>query len=279
MTMSCKVTIDPGHNAVSNVSPTNKKYIEGVQMFKLALFLAEALEEYGIESEITRKSVQEDPSLAERGKLAGKNGSKLFLSLHSNAPGTNKDGSYDTSISGTYVYYSLTDSGNKALADSLGKAIASVMGHTFRGSLTREYSEQHKDWDYYGVVRNAAQSGCKAAYLIEHGFHTNLKDSNFLLSDSNLTKLAQAEAKVIAEYFGATKRLYRVQIGAFSTSASAKKYLAQAKAKGLNGFVIKISSKLYRVQIGSFAVKANAEDYLAQAKSAGFNGFVVEANA
>ena len=277
--MSCKVTIDPGHNAVSNVSPTNKKYIEGVQMFKLALYLAEALKEYGIESEITRKSVQEDPSLAERGKLAGKNGSKLFLSLHSNAPGTNKYGSYDTSISGTYVYYSLTDSGNKALADSLGKAIASAMGHTFRGSLTREYSEQHKDWDYYGVVRNAAQSGCKAAYLIEHGFHTNLKDSNFLLSDSNLTKLAQAEAKVIAEYFGVGKsqKRYRVQIGAFTTNASAKNYLAQAQAKGLNGFVIKVSSKLYRVQIGSFSVRDNAEKYLAQAKAAGFNGFIVEA--
>lgn len=271
-----KVTIDPGHNAVSNVSPTNKKYIEGVQMFKLALYLAEVLKEYGIESEITRKSIQEDPSLAERGKLAGKNGSKLFLSLHSNAPGTNKDGSYDTTITGTYVYYSLTDSKNKTLADSLGKAIASTMNHTFRGSLTREYSESHKDWDYYGVIRNAAQSGCKAAFLIEHGFHTNLKDSTFLLSESNLKKLAQAEAKVIADYFGVSKRLYRVQIGAFSTNASAKKYLAQAKAKGLNGFVIKISSKLYRVQIGSFAVKANADDYLVKAKEAGFNGFVVE---
>lgn len=236
--MAYKVTIDPGHNGVSNVSPTNKKYIEGVQMFKLAGYLAAALKEYGIESEITRKSVQEDPSLAERGKLAGKNGSNLFLSLHSNAPGANKDGSYDTSISGTYVYYSLTDSKNKNLADSLGKAIASTMNHTFRGSLTREYSESHKDWDYYGVIRNAAQSGCKAAFLIEHGFHTNLKDSNFLLSESNLKKLAQAEAKVIADYFGASKKLYRVQIGAFSSRENAEKYLAQAKSAGFDGFIV-----------------------------------------
>lgn len=236
--MAYKVTIDPGHNAVSNVSPTNKKYIEGVQMFKLAGYLAAALKEYGIESEITRKSIQEDPTLAERGKLAGKNGSKLFISLHSNAPGANKDGSYDTSISGTYVYCSLTDSKNKTLADSLGKAIASVMGHTFRGSLTREYSESHKDWDYYGVIRNAAQSGCKAAFLIEHGFHTNLKDSTFLLSESNLKKLAQAEAKVIADYFGVSKKLYRVQIGAFSSRENAEKYLAQAKSAGFDGFIV-----------------------------------------
>ena len=194
--------------------------------------------DYGIESEITRKSVQEDPSLAERGKLAGKNGSKLFLSLHSNAPGANKDGSYDTSISGTYVYYSLTDSGNKALADNLGKAIASVMGHTFRGSLTREYSGQHKDWDYYGVIRNAAQSGCKAAYLIEHGFHTSLKDSNFLLIDHNLIKLAQAEAKVIAEYFGVSDKLYRVQVGAFRSRENAEKYAEKIRKDGYNAFVV-----------------------------------------
>lgn len=236
--MAYKVTIDPGHNAVSNISPTNKKYIEGVQMFKLAGYLADALKDYGIESEITRKDVEEDPTLAARGKLAGKNGSKLFLSLHSNAPGANKDGSYDTSISGTYVYYSLTDSKNKTFSDSLGKAIASTMGHTFRGSLTREYSESHRDWDYYGVIRNAAQSGCKAAFLIEHGFHTNLKDSNFLLSEGNLKKLAQAEAKVIADYFGASKKLYRVQIGAFSSRENAEKYLAQAKSAGFDGFIV-----------------------------------------
>lgn len=236
--MAYKVTIDPGHNSVSNVSPTNKKYIEGVQMFKLAGYLADALKDYGIESEITRKDVGEDPTLVARGKLAGKNGSKLFLSLHSNAPGANKDGSYDTSISGTYVYYSLTNGKNKTLADSLGEAIASTMGHTFRGSLTREYSASHKDWDYYGVIRNAAQSGCKAAFLIEHGFHTNLKDSNFLLSEGNLKKLAQAEAKVIADYFGASKKLYRVQIGAFSSRENAEKYLAQAKSAGFDGFIV-----------------------------------------
>ena len=238
--MSIKVTIDPGHNAVSNVSPTNKKYIEGVQMFKLALYLAEVLKEYGIESEITRKSIQEDPSLAERGKLAGKNGSKLFLSLHSNAPGTNKDGSYDTTITGTYVYYSLTDSKNKTLADSLGKAIASVMGHTFRGSLTREYSESHKDWDYYGVIRNAAQSGCKAAFLIEHGFHTCPKDAGFLLSSANLKKLAKAEAQVIADYLGENKQVYVAQVvKAFDNQSAAEAFRDKLIADGYDAIVVK----------------------------------------
>ncbi|MBQ8196071.1 MAG: N-acetylmuramoyl-L-alanine amidase, partial [Oscillospiraceae bacterium] len=98
-----KVTLDPGHDHQSNVSPTNSRYVEGVQMYKLAGYLAKALEDYGIEVEITRKDIKDAPSLTERGRLAGKNGSDLFISLHSNAPGKRKDGTYDTSITGTYI--------------------------------------------------------------------------------------------------------------------------------------------------------------------------------
>ncbi|MBQ8171760.1 MAG: N-acetylmuramoyl-L-alanine amidase [Oscillospiraceae bacterium] len=233
-----KVTIDPGHDHQSNVSPTVKNYTEGVQMYKLAGYLALALKEYDIESEITRKSLKDCPTLEDRGKLAGKNGSNLFVSLHSNAPGKKKDGTYDTSITGTCVYYSLTDEDNKDLADELGNVISAKMGHNYRGSKTKEYSEEHPDWDYYGVIRNAARSGCKAAYLIEHGFHTCPKDAAYLMSDSNLRQLAQAEAKVIAEYFGAGKTLYRVQIGAFSNRQNAEAYKKKAEADGYQAFVV-----------------------------------------
>ena len=89
--------------------------------------------------------------------------------------------------------------------------------------------------------------------------------------------LVKAKVQSAAEKPGTAKR-YRVQIGAFTNNAGAKNYLAQAKAKGLNGFVIKVSSKLYRVQLGSFSSRTNAEKYLAQAKAAGFNGFIVEAD-
>ena len=35
-------------------------------------------------------------------------------------------------------------------------------------------------------------------------------------------------------------------------------------------------NKLYRVQIGAFSSKTNAENYLEKAKKAGFDGFIVE---
>ena len=72
-----------------------------------------------------------------------------------------------------------------------------------------------------------------------------------------------------------TKTLYRVQIGAFSSQKAANDYLADAKKKGFDGFVFKVSSKLYRVQIGSFTSKTNANNYLTSAKKAGFTGFVI----
>lgn len=237
-----KITIDPGHNHLSNVSPINKNYIEGERMWKLGCYLKDALEEYGIEAVLTRPTVTTDLPIPDRGKLAAKNGSDLFVSLHSNAPAPRKNGTYDTTVTGTYVYYSLTDGDNKDLADKLGGAIAAKMGHKFRGSLTREFSEERPNWDYYGVIRNAAQNGCKAAFLIEHGYHTCPKDIAFLMSDANLMELAQAEAKVVAEYFGVTRKLYRLQLGAFRNKEYAQNFLTEineaVKKLGVKAFIV-----------------------------------------
>lgn len=204
--MSMRITIDPGHTKGSNHSPYVSKYYEGTQMFYLAQKLKAELEKRGFEVFVTREKVTDDPSLAERGSMAGKNGCCMFLSLHSNAPGqaTAEDGSkyYPENCTGTVVYYSMTRSENLDLADRLGKKVSELMGHYYRGSKTREYPNK-PGVDYYGVIRNAAQSGCSCAMLIEHGFHTHKADAEYLLIDENLQKLAEAEADIIAEYFAA----------------------------------------------------------------------------
>lgn len=234
------ITLDPGHGQNGNISPNNTKYVEGKQMWYLANKLKAALEVYGFQVVTTRPKLSDDPSLEVRGSTAGKNGSSLFLSLHSNAPGPNADGSYSKTTTGSVVYYSLTNTKSKALADSLGNKVSEVMGHYYRGSMTRQYPDK-PGVDYYGVIRSAAQSGCTCALIIEHGFHTNVGDSNFLMQDANLQKLAEAEAKVIADYFGQTKKtttssgtgvIHRIQLGAFSDRSLADKLLAKVKAAG-----------------------------------------------
>lgn len=231
------ITLDPGHGRYGNKSSNNPRYIEGTQMWHLANKLKTELEAYGFEVVTTRPKISDDPTTANRGATAGKNGSSLFLSLHSNAPARNEDGSYSEAPTGSVVFYSMTRPENKTLADALGNKVSELMGHYYRGSKTKQYPDR-PGVDYYSVIRNAAQNGCKCALIIEHGFHTNVKDSSFLLVDENLQKLAEAEAAIIAEYFGRTKKteptgaLYRVQIGAYSVKANAEKQLAKAKAVG-----------------------------------------------
>ena len=242
------ITLDPGHGKNGNKSPNNPNYIEGTQMWHLANKLKAELERYGFEVVTTRPKITDDPSISARGEVAGKNGSCMFLSLHSNAPAANSDGTYSKTCTGTVTYYSMTRPENKTLADSLGNKVSEIMGHYYRGSKTKEYPNK-PGVDYYGVIRSAAQNGCKCAFIIEHGFHTSVADSNFLLDDSNLQKIAEAEAKIIAEYFSMTevapetpeeaKVMYRVQIGAFSKKENAEAMLERAKAAGFTEAFIK----------------------------------------
>ena len=275
--MAIKITLDPGHGRTGNPYPPQKGYYEGTQMWKLANFLKAELEKYGFQVVTTRPNVNDDPSLSARGQTAGKNGSALFLSLHSNAPAS----ASDTKPTGSVMYYSLTDAKNKVFADKLGNKVSEVMGHYYRGSLTREGST--KGVDYYGVIRASAQGGCKMAILIEHGFHTNIKDSSFLIVDANLQKLALEEAKVIAQYFGQETKenpsqvnpgvLYRVQTGAFSVKSNADALLAKVKAAGFETYMVKVNG-LYKVQVGAFSVKTNADAMAAKLKAKGFDVYI-----
>lgn len=260
-----KITLDPGHGQYGNKSSNNPRYIEGTQMWHLANRLKTELEAYGFEVATTRPKISDDPTTADRGAMAGKNGSSLFLSLHSNAPGRNEDGSYSEAPTGSVVFYSMTRPENKTLADALGNKVSKLMGHYYRGSKTKQYPDK-PGVDYYSVIRNAAQRGCKCALIIEHGFHTNVKDSSFLLVDENLQKLAEAEAAIIADYFGQAKKpepagvLYRVQIGAYSVKANAEKQLAKAKAAGFaDAFIATTGSQTAAVSTPTPAKKTDAE--------------------
>lgn len=274
--MAIKITLDPGHGRTGNPYPPQKGYYEGTQMWKLANFLKAELEKYGFQVVTTRPNLNDDPSLSARGQTAGKNGSALFLSLHSNAPAS----ASDTKPTGSVMYYSLTDAKNKVFADKLGNKVSEIMGHYYRGSLTRTGSSGA---DYYGVIRAAAQSGCKAAFILEHGFHTNIKDSSFLIVDANLKILACEEAKVIAQYFGQETKekppqvnpgvLYRVQTGAFSVKSNADALLVKVKAAGFETYMVKVNG-LYKVQVGAFSVKANADAMAAKLKAKGFDVYI-----
>ncbi len=86
----------------------------------------------------------------------------------------------------------------KLLGQQLANVVHQVMGTAQAGTI---WKRQGDNGDYYGVLRGATKVGTPAI-LLEHSYHTNLRATNWLLSDANLQKMAEAEADVIAAFFG-----------------------------------------------------------------------------
>lgn len=193
------IVLDAGHGEFGNPYPIVEGVYEGTQNFKLACKLKAELEKRDFTVLLTRSCIEDNPSLEERGKLAGDNGACLFLSLHSNAPGSATSPEAYHAVRGSEVYYSLADAPRNAeIARALNAAIVATMKTVDRGVKTRSYPDQPAV-DYYGVLRNSAAYGCPTAFIIEHGFHTNPEDAAFLASDEGLDRLAEAEAAVLAK--------------------------------------------------------------------------------
>lgn len=189
-----KICLDAGHYGKYNPSPCNKSYYESDMTWKLHLLLKAELEGKGFEVITTRTNQATDLGLEARGKKS--KGCALFLSLHSNAGASSADYSMACCLiddKSTNIDDISVDLGKK-LADK----VSELMGSTHSGTVYRRKGNYNSD--YYGVLRGAKSVGTPAI-LLEHGFHTNPANTAFLLIDSNLKKIAVAEADIIADYF------------------------------------------------------------------------------
>ncbi len=165
--------------------------------------LKAALEERGFEVGLTRKSIDEDPELTERGRRAV--GYDLFLSLHSNSA------AFESADAPWLIHLGedgdvTLDEESLRVAVALGRVIPSVMGvsasqyHVKKCDFDRDGDGKLND-EWYGVLFGAKSVGVPAV-IIEHSFHTNPYAAEWLLDEKNLEKLAQAEADALAEYYG-----------------------------------------------------------------------------
>ncbi len=243
-----KICLDAGHYGKYNQSPAVKAYYESDMTWKLHLLLKTALEGYGFTVYTTRSQQAADRGLFDRGYAA--KGCDLFLSLHSNAVGSEVNETVDY----VRVYHLVEDDTtdvdeiSREVAEALAPVIARVMGATQGGDVASRRSpyDHNKDGvlndNYYGVLNGARQAGVPGC-ILEHSFHTNTKMANWLLSDDNLQALADAEAATLAEFFGMEKETageaaeepehwYRIrrswedrssQVGAYKNLALAKK--------------------------------------------------------
>ena len=232
-----KVCLDAGHCGKYNRSPAVKDYYESDMNWKLHLLLKAELEQYGIEVQQTRSSQNTDRGVYDRG--AASKGCDLFLSLHSNAVGDSVNESVDYPV----VIVQLDGKG-----DELGKQLAAAIEQTMETKQGgRIDTKRGSNGEYFGVLRGAAAVGTMGM-ILEHSFHTQTRAAKWLLDESNLKKLAQVEAQIVAEYFGMSKNataedsdgvLYCVQSGAFTERKFAEALLADLKAAGFDGYIEK----------------------------------------
>ena len=199
-----KIMLDPGHAGdYFNASPVVPGYYESTMAWNLTHKLKAELEKYGFEVGLTRSNKYEDPELTTRGMRA--KGYDLFLSLHSNAAGSEAPDApwiiHFTSDNKTNV-----DEKSRDIAYVLGPVVSQLMGVSDPYYYTKSVDfdrdgNGYIDDEYYGVLFGAKKVGVPGV-IIEHSFHTNTKATKWLMSDANLQKLAEAEAKAIATYYG-----------------------------------------------------------------------------
>lgn len=188
-----KICLDAGHYGKYNRSKVVPSYYESEMVWKLHNYLATALESYGVTVVKTRADQAKDLGLTARGKKAA--GCDLFLSIHSNA--------CDVESVDYPLVVTMQDGKGDKLGLAIAKMIQELMGTIQAGKIAKKKGTYGGEW--YSVLEGARQVGVMGM-IIEHSFHTNTKATKWLLEESNLKKMAEAEAKLIAEHFGLTKK-------------------------------------------------------------------------
>lgn len=187
-----KVLIDPGHSPYRD----NKVgiYSEAEFVWRVSLQLEKRLTAHNIVATRTRKLWQEDYGVVLRGEMS--KGYDMFLSQHTNA-------SDDPNRRGVVVYRSLLQPQNDTLAMNFVREIANHLQFPQRGVQTWRSTNYPTRYDYHGVLYGSAQKAkCPVALIIEQGYHTNTADRARLLRPETAIDSAEAQCKVICEYFG-----------------------------------------------------------------------------
>lgn len=223
------VCLDAGHYGKYNRSPVVPEYYESDMNWKLHLLLKTELEKYGIQVKTTRADKAKDLGLEARGKAS--KDCDLFISLHSNAAST-ESVKYVAAMYMVDDNCGVMDEQSKQFALLFAESVAAVMHLPYNTWSSKSSSDRdgngYKD-DYYGVLRGA-HTVHTPGVIIEHGFHTNTATTKWLLNDSNLKELAEAEAKTIAKWFEVEKEEKPVTFTLTLTELSQGAEGAQVKA-------------------------------------------------
>lgn len=232
-----KICIDAGHYGRYNRSPGIKEYYESDMTWKLSLLQKKYLEQLGHTVILTRTNKDKDLELTARGKMS--KGCDLFISNHSNAVGNGMN----ESVSHAAVYHLVDDKTTKCddvsaeIAKKIAPVIAHTMGITYKVLTRKSSNDRNKDGflndNYYGVLHGARLVNTPGL-ILEHGFHTNTKTVKWLLNDSNLERLAKAEAECIHTFFDGSVKTETKTEAPSTTPISFNPYTVRVTITNLN---------------------------------------------
>lgn len=226
-----KIYLSPSNQPTNDycVGGTNEK----AQMEAIALKIKGILDsEYDCQSVMATLS----SDINARATEAKSNNCNVYLAIHSNAG--------SSSASGAVAFYHPSSQQSKAFASNIVKELNAACPVKSNRSVSVANGMEVFNGSGYGEIRMPSQNGLTAT-LAETDFHDNPKTAEWIIN--NKDTIARAYVNAIVATFGVAKK---------STSAP-----------GATG-------KLYRVQVGAYSVKANAEAMLSKLKKAGFEGYI-----
>ena len=185
-----KIMLDPGHGAGKSHN-RGFKTVKGFEEYSnegdanfifCNKHLKPALEKVGFTVGMTRNKITDNPTIANRGKMA--KGYDILLSSHTNAGAG----------SGVEVWDSTNPKESiKPLTDLICTTTSKALGIPNRGT---KYRKQSNGSNYYGVLRNGL---AKHNFIVEWCFHDNQSDVTSYVN--NMELLANNVAKAMADYY------------------------------------------------------------------------------
>ena len=199
----------------------------------IGLACAEELERHGVEVMVSRTKDETD-SVNAKVKECNAFNPDLAADIHNNAGGGD----------GAEVLHSINGGTGKELAINILTEIKAI-GQNSRGAKTKKNAAGK---DYFGFIRSTV---CPAV-IVECAFLDNKTDVQIIDTVAEQKAMGVAIAKGFLRQLGIaykapespakaedTSYIYRVQVGAYSKKSGAEKMLAQLKAAGFGGIIVK----------------------------------------
>ena len=228
-----KVFLGVGHGGSDSGAVANGLKEKNLNL-AIAVACRDELTRHGVTVGMSRIKDENDP-LADEIKECNLFAPDYAVEIHNNAGGGD----------GVEIYHHFGGGKGKTLAQNVLNEIVAI-GQNSRGLKTKKNSEGK---DFYGWIRSTVAPAC----LVECAFLDNKKDVAVVDTAAEQKTMGIAIAKGILKTLGikweenkpkekppvsGEKKLYRVQVGAYSDVKNAEEMLKKLKSAGFEGIIV-----------------------------------------